>query len=282
MISIDNINIGFIGAGNMAEAIFSGIKKTKKVKSENIYVACRNDERLNYLKKKYRVNTLKTTGDEKTCGNIEIVKKCDVVILAVKPQFMRDVLTPLAKYFDKSKSTLVSILGGSTLQSLEDIVKDIAVIRIMPNTPMLVCEGVSGIALGKYVDKNKSDLVSEIFKLVGSVYILPEKLIDPLTSISGCGPAFVYMFIEAMADGGVKMGLGRDMAIKLSAQTLLGASKMVLETNTHPAILKDNVCSPLGSTIAGVHKLESNCFRGSVIDAVETAMKRMEEIGKSK
>ena len=150
----------------------------------------------------------------------------------------------------------------------------------MPNTPMLVRRGIAGIAAGAHASEADSALGVELFNLVGMSYLLPENLIDPLTSVSGCSPAFAYLFIEAMADGGVEKGLPRDMAIRLAAQALAGSAEMVLQTGKHPAELKDSVCSPAGSTIVGVHALERGAFRNTVMNAVTESCDKMIEVGK--
>ena len=150
----------------------------------------------------------------------------------------------------------------------------------MPNTPMLVRKGIAGIAAGEKATKEDCDLGIELFNLVGISYLLPENLIDPLTSVSGCSPAFAYLFIEAMADGGVEKGLPRNMAIQLAAQALAGSAEMVLQTGKHPGELKDSVCSPAGSTIVGVHALERGGFRNTVMNAITESCDKMIEVGK--
>lgn len=280
MSKLDGKIIGFIGGGKMVEAIANGLISSNLVNPKNIFITDVFDERLDYLKEKYNVNTLNSNHNGKNGGNREIIKKCDIVILGTSPQHSRDLLTDVGVEFKNGKNVVLSIMGGVTLEFLESFIKEAAVVRIMPNTPMLVNQGVAGVALGKNAGENEGEIALEVFNSVGIAYLMPESLIDPLTSVSGCGPAYACVFIQSLADGGVEMGLPRDMAIKLAAQVLVGTGKMVLETNIHPETLKDNVCTPGGGTIAGVRALEQGGFRGIVMDAVEGGLRRMEEVAK--
>lgn len=263
--------IGFIGGGKMAEAIFSGVLKAKVAAPEDVYIMDISASRLEYLQKTY--------GIQPAASSEALIDAVEVVVLSIKPQDARNLLTQIAPKFVAGKHTLLSIMGGVTLEFLESFVQNVPVIRIMPNTPMVTQEGVAGIALGKLAGKAEEEIALAIFNAVGISFVLPESKIDPLTGVSGCGPAFCAMFIQAMADGGVELGLSRDMAIQLAAQTLVGTGKMVL-AGEHPEILKDNVCSPAGGTIAGTHILEQQAFRGAVADAVVGAVERMREVGK--
>lgn len=280
MSKLDNKLIGFIGGGKMVEAIANGIISSGLVKPENIYITDVFDERLEYLKGKYSVNVLNCNNGGKNAGNREIIKKCDVIILGTSPQHSRDMLNDVGNDFKYGKNIVLSIMGGVTLEFLEGFIKEAAVVRIMPNTPMLVNKGVAGIALGKNASGVEGETALEIFNSVGVGYLMPESMIDPLTSVSGCGPAYACVFIQALADGGVQMGLPRDMAIELAAHTLIGTGTMVLKSNIHPEMLKDNVCTPGGATIAGVRALEEGAFRGVVMNAVEDGLRRMEEVAK--
>lgn len=267
--------LGFIGAGKMCEAILAGVLKSGAMGPENIYVCGISPERLAALADTYQVNTAR---NDDGSGAIAMAESCDIVVLSVKPQVARQVLAAAAPGF-AAKTLAVSIMGGVTLATLEALLPQSPVIRVMPNTPVQVGCGASGMARGsKTADKHLS-LCKALFDAVGESYLLPENLIDPLTAVSGCGPAFGYLFIEALADGGVQQGLPRQLALRLAAQALVGAGQMVLQTGRHPAQLKDNVCSPGGGTIAGVHALEGGAFRGTVMDAVAQAKKRMEELG---
>lgn len=272
---LTNKKIGFIGGGQMAEAVFGGMLRLKAAASD-IFVTDISEARLAGIKARFAVNTILNTARHE--GSAAIAETCDIIVLAVKPQYAKSVLEGAGKLFDKKRHLVISIIGGMTLESLERYIKA-PVVRVMPNLPMTAGEGAAGIALGTNCMAEHGETAKEIFDLAGISYILPESLIDPLTGVSGCGPAYAFMFMEALADGGVETGLPRDIALKLAAQTLLGSAKMVLEGG-HPGTLKDHVCSPGGATIAGVHALESGAFRGAVMDAVRAGMRRMAEIGK--
>lgn len=269
--------LGFIGGGQMAEAVLGGILHAKAIPVHRICAADVDANRLSYLSEAYGINIF--LNDAAGTGARSLINACDVVVLSIKPQYLRPLLEAAGSSFDPAKHIVISIVGGAPLKLLESFIKA-PIVRVMPNTPMLVREGAAGLSKGNLCSDADLALAKEIFDLVGESYILPESLIDPLTSISGCGPAYAYMFIEALADGGVEMGLSRETATRLAAKTLLGSAKMVLEGG-HPARLKDNVCSPGGSTIAGVHALEHGKFRGTLMDAVQAGRNRMAEIGKN-
>lgn len=271
--------IGFIGGGQMAEAILSGMVKGGLCQESDIYVSDVSKERLAYLKEKYKVNTLEND-PARDAGCLKIIDNSDIIILAIKPQYTKSILENVKKGFWRKDQLVISIIGGVKLSFIEGYIMETPVIRVIPNTPMLVNMGASGIALGKNAKGSDGETAMTIFNALGIGYVVDEKLIDAVTSVSGTGPAFAYMFIEAMADGGVEMGLPRAMAQSLAAQTLMGAAKMVLETGEHPGRLKDNVCSPGGATIAGVRALEQGGFRGIIMNAVEAGKVRMEEVGK--
>ena len=274
--SISEKTFSFIGAGRMAEAIFSGLIKSGMVSADSITIADVSEKRVLEMKNKYGLRPAASD----TSASLEKAAKSDIIILAVKPQNARDVLSGVKAYL-KAGHIVISIMGGVPLRLIESYITEASVIRVMPNAPMLVGEGAAGIALGSRAGSDEGELVMQIFDCVGTACLCPEYLIDPITSVSGCGPAFAYMFIEALADGGVEMGLTRELAYKLAAQTLIGAGQMVLQTGEHPGKLKDDVCSPGGSTIAGVHALENGGFRGTVMNAVAQAKKRMEDVGKN-
>ncbi|KPU45459.1 pyrroline-5-carboxylate reductase [Oxobacter pfennigii] len=272
-----NKKIGFIGGGQMGEAIIKGLISAGLFMGDDIYVNVATDKRIQYMTEKYGVKVIKVTEGK---GYDIIVDECDIIVLAVKPQVLKGVLEAIKDLPLREEHLIISIVGGVKTSAIEKYADKTPVIRVMPNTPMLVNAGASGIALGSRAKEKDGELALTIFKALGIAYLVPEHLIDPLTSVSGCGPAYAYLMIEAMTDGGVEMGLTRDMATTLAAQTLMGAAKMVLETKEHPGKLKDNVCSPGGSTIAGVHALERGGFRGIVMNAVEAGKIRMEEVGK--
>lgn len=259
----------------MAEAIFSGMLSTKKVGCENITVGDIDTARLEQLHKTYGIAVLSTA---EAAGYGKLAQGCDILFLAIKPQVARKVLQQVAKVISPD-TLVVSIMGGISIAMLENQLPENPVVRVMPNTPMLVECGAAGIAGGSRAGAEDVSLCKEIFDLVGISYIVDEKAIDALTGISGCGPAFVYMFIEAMADAGVEQGLPRAMAVTLAAQAVKGAAEMVLKTGKHPGQLKDDVTSPGGGTIAGVHALEKGGMRASVMDAVEAGCRRMKQVG---
>lgn len=268
--------IGFIGAGQMSEAIIRGLFKSGLAEAEDIFVVD-IEPRLQYLKETLQIT--KAFSDKRT-GYDYLVENCDVIVLGVKPQVLKEVLEYMQDVSWQENQLVISIVGGAKTASIEKYLGNVPVVRVIPNTPMLVNIGASGVALGKYATQEDGIVTLDIFRALGVAYLVPEHLIDPITSVSGTGPAYVYMFIEAMADGGVEMGLTRDMAQTLAAQTVMGAAKMVLETNEHPGRLKDNVCSPGGATIAGVRALEQGGFRGIVMNAIEAGKVRMEDVGK--
>lgn len=276
MRNLQNEKIGFIGGGMMSESIFSGLLDTCVAK-EDLYVADISESRLDYLSEKYGMHALNSAKG----GIEELLRECTIVVLAIIPQISGKLLTENREFFDPDKHLVVSIIGGTELETLEALLPKMHIIRIMPNTPMRVKAGVAGITLGSLVTDEERDVVVELFDGISRTLVLPENMIDPLTSVSGCGPAYAYMFIDAMADGGVEMGLSRPMAIELAAQTLLGSAKMVLETGLHPDHLKDSICSPGGATIAGVNALEYNGFRGAVIKGVIAGVTRMREIAEA-
>ena len=264
----------FIGGGRMGEAIFSGLLSSGILKAEDLTVLDVYEPRRKELADKYGLRAWDNTPE-----NLQkALADAQVLVFAITPQMADSVLRQVAPLLNKDQHTVISIIGGVTLDYLESYIPEVPVVRVMPNTPARVHAGAAGVALGKNATQASGQIALDIFNAVGIAYLLPESLIDPLTSVSGCGPAYAYLFIEAMADGGVEMGLSRDMALKLAAQTLIGAGKMVMETGEHPGALKDNVCSPGGATIAGVHALEQKGFRGAVADAVVAGVTRMREV----
>jgi len=272
--SLKKIKVGFIGAGAMAEALLTGIVKKDLLLPDNLLVSDVNRDRLVHLQ-----NSL---GISYTDNNIDLVKRSDIIFLAVKPAIVSKVLREIAVSV-KQDSLIVSIAAGITIENIEkSFAESIPVIRVMPNTPSLVGAGASAIALGQFATESQGEAVSELMEAVGQVVKLPEELIDSVTGLSGSGPAYMYMVLEALIDGGVKMGLPRQHARTLAAQTMLGAAKMVLETGEHPAKLKDMVTTPGGTTIHGIYALEKGNLRGTLIDGVEAATKRAREMAKEK
>lgn len=268
-------HVGFIGGGHMAEAILSGLLDAGTLSPQQVTVSDTSLARLEALRERYGVAALHNDA-ETNAAAAQLAEQSDILFLCVKPQFARPVFSAAGPAAGED-TLVVSIVGGATLDTLGQFFKG-PVLRVMPNTPMQVRTGVAGIAPSANCAEADVALAVELFSALGKAYTLPEQLIDPLTGISGCGPAYCYLFIEALADGGVAAGLPREMALSLAAQTLTGAARMVLETGTHPARLKDEVCSPGGGTIAGVRALEEGGFRGVVMDAVDAGIRRMQEL----
>ena len=267
--------IGFIGAGNMGEALIKGLLGSKKVKPAQIIVCDPLKKRLTYMSETYKV------GVENK--NVEVVRKVDILILAVKPNIVGKVLEEAGDEPLKDK-LLISIAAGITTDMIGNhLLHPLAVARVMPNTPAIVQEGASAIFLGEHVTKDAKNVVIEIFDSIGkSILIEDEKLMDVVTGLSGSGPAFVFLFIEALIDGGVKEGLKREVASLLAVQTVYGAAKLVKESSKHLGELINMVSSPGGTTIAGLHILEKKGLRGVIMEAVEVATRRSRELSEYK
>jgi pyrroline-5-carboxylate reductase len=264
--------IGFIGGGNMAEALIKGLH-AGGFPATDITVSEPLEERRALLAERYGIVV--------TADNATVAVSCDVVILAIKPQAAPQVLAGLADTLSPGK-LVISIMAGVTTGVIEAAVaKGVKVVRVMPNTPALVLEGASAIAAGQSAGEGELALTRHIFELVGKACRVDERLMDAVTGLSGSGPAYVLTFIEALADAGVKNGLPRDVAAGLAAQTVFGTAKLLLETKEHPALLREKVTSPGGTTIAGLHTLETGKFRGTVMSAVDAATARSKELGKS-
>ena len=256
--------IGFIGAGNMAEALVKGLLSSSFFKKDQVIMSDVVEERLDHLSSLYGVKT--------TQKNTEVVKFSNFVVLAVKPNSIHKVLLEI-KGFLTSKKVLISIAAGINTSSISEIVRrKIKIVRVMPNTPALVLAGASVLYCNSLITQEEKQSIKKIFESIGIAYVIDnETLLDGVTGLSGSGPAFVAMFIEALSDGGVKMGLPRNIALRLAAQTVYGTAKMVLDSGIHPAELKDKVSSPGGTTIEGIKELETRGFKGSVISAVSAA-----------
>ncbi len=221
----------------------------------------------------------KDTGATALDENRSVVQRSNVIVLAVKPQNMSALLAEIRAAVTL-QHLVISIAAGVTLRQLSDgLGADRRVVRVMPNTPCLVGASATGYAAGPTASAADVRLVDRLFGTVGKAFALPEKLLDAVTGLSGSGPAYVFVLIEALSDGGVRVGLPREVATQLAAQTVFGAAKMLLETGLHPGVLKDQVASPGGTTCAGLHALEKGGFRASLIDAVEAATTRSIELG---
>lgn len=265
--------IGFIGGGKMGEALINGILRAGLSSSDKIMVSDVDKKRLQILEKEARI---KTTQDNK-----KITSDSDIIILAVKPNMMGTILEELNSEIT-SKHLIISIAAGIPLNFMESSLNEgCRVVRVMPNTPCLVGETAAGYALGKNATPADGKLVGQLLDAVGKSFLLDEKHLDAVTGLSGSGPAFIYVVIEALADGGVKMGLPRDVATTLAAQTAFGAAKMVLESDTHIGQLRDSVTSPGGTTIEGLHALEKGGLTNVLIDAVEAATKKSKSLGEA-
>lgn len=266
------MRVGFLGAGRMAQALARGFIGSGIVKPDNI-IASSPKQDVVYIEE------IGALGCQTTYENSEVVERSDVIILAVKPPIVPKVLAEVSSMV--TKQLMVSIALGIPLRNLEQMLpRKTRVIRVMPNTPCLVRHGASVFSKGTSTTDEDAQLIKKMFSSVGICEEAPEILIDAVTGLSGSGPAYMFMAIEALADGGVKMGIPRNLAIRLAAQTLVGAGKMVLETGRHPGALKDDVCSPAGSSIQAVYQLERNGLRATLIEAVEAATTRSKQTGK--
>ena len=263
--------IGFIGAGNMAEAMIKGIINIGLYTADEIIAS-----EVYAPRRKYIADTL---GIEVHEGNEVLAKSTKFIVLSVKPQQIEEVLDGIKKVLTKDH-LIMSIAAGVTLETLESCVPACRFIRVMPNQPCMVLASASAFSCGKKATSDDSAMAEKVLKAVGICYEVKENLLDAVTGVSGSGPAYAYMMIEALSDGGVLMGLPRDVATKLAAQTLLGAAKTILETGEHPGKMKDIVCSPGGTTIEAVKVLEDLGLRSALINAVEAAALKSIEMGK--
>jgi pyrroline-5-carboxylate reductase len=262
--------IGFIGAGQMAEAIAKGLNSAGVVLCDQMIAA---DVNLG------RCKVFQNLGIAICASNMEVAEASDVLILAVKPQIVEKVATELKPSLSKNH-LLISIAAGVTLVNLQRWAGEARVVRVMPNLPCLVGATAAALSLGSSATQADSDLVIKLFEALGKIHVVDEKLLNAVTGLSGSGPGYVFLAIEALADGGVAAGLPRPIALSLAAQTVLGSAKMVLETNKHPGQLKDEVASPGGTTIAGIHELEKMGFRAALMNAVLAATERGEKFSK--
>jgi pyrroline-5-carboxylate reductase len=261
--------LGVIGAGQMAEALISGLLTADVTDPADIVAADVSADRRDLVKRRFGIRV--------TADNLEAAREATTVLLAVKPQQAEPVLRGIAPVMDGR--LLISIAAGIALQKLSSLVPSTTrVVRVMPNAPALVCEGMSAIAYGSSIGEGDRRAVRAMLESVGRVVELDERLMDAVTGLSGSGPAYACVVIEALADGGVKAGLPRPVAQLLATQTLLGAARMLLESGEHPGRLKDRVASPGGTTIAGLHALEQGGLRACLIAAVEAATKRSREL----
>lgn len=273
--TVDNIEqrVGFLGAGRMATALAkglcgSGIVSPTQIVAHDVVPAAVE-------------SFVSATGASGVASNGDVLNVADVVFLAVKPQHMPDVLAEIGPQLT-DQHLLVSIAAGVSIETMTTLLgENVRIVRVMPNTPALVGQGASAYAMGGAATDDDGALVERLLETIGIAVAVPESLLDAVTGLSGSGPAYVYQIIEALSDGGVRVGLPRDIATRLAAQTVLGAAQMVLETGEHPGALKDAVTSPGGTTIAGLHALEQGGLRGCLMNAVEAATLRSQQLGQS-
>lgn len=269
------MKIGFIGAGNMAKAILSGISKSNIVDKKDVFVSNRTEGKLEIIKKEFSCNV--------SIDNSYVIKNAkDVLFICLKPQVFDTISSSLKKVIGKNQ-LIVSIMASKTIECLQKTLSTKNIIRVMPNTPSLVGAGISAVAASKEASKNKNyNEVINVLKGLGEVVEVDEKYINAITQVSAASPAWVFMMIEALSDGGVECGLPRDMAYKFATNAVYGSGKLAVdkynENKTHPGILKDMVTSPAGTTIEGVRVLEENGFRGALIDAVLQSYSRSLEL----
>ncbi|WP_449539210.1 pyrroline-5-carboxylate reductase [Ferdinandcohnia sp. Marseille-Q9671] len=263
-------NIGFIGCGKMAQAMIQGMISSKIVLPQQIIVSAKTNETLQYVEKTYKIRT--------TTSNKEVAAHADILFLAVKPNLYTEVINEVKENV-KVNTIIITIAAGISLDFIEEMFeRPIKTVRSMPNTPSLVGEGMSALSVNSSVTTEETSEIVRLFEGFGKAEIVDENLMDAIPAVSGSSPAYAYLFIEALADGAVMQGIPRSKAYKLAAQAVLGAAKMVLETEKHPGELKDDVCTPGGATIQAVATLEKNGFRAAVIEAMENCTKRSKEL----
>ncbi len=265
--------IGFVGGGQMGEALIKGLISAKLYEKSHIYVAESDDTRRAYMETTYAVHTFNTADD--------IWQSCSIVVLSVKPQAMESVLKNSQDHA-KTSHLIITLAAGLPISFYEKNLgqNTFKIVRVMPNTPALVLEGASALSYNANVTQKEIDKADAIFGAVGQTVVLDEHYLDAVTGLSGSGPAYVFTFIEALIDAGIKTGLTRDAAETLAVQTVLGSVRLMQKKKVHPAVLRAQVTSPGGTTIAGLHVLEKNGFRGIIMDAIEAATNRSKELGK--
>lgn len=265
------LTIGFLGAGKMATALAKGFIRAGLTPSKQVIAS----DPISLAREHFS----KETGGKATESNREVARRAHILVLAVKPGNVKELLQELDGILTE-KHLLISIAAGVTIATLESgLGKSARVIRVMPNTPALVGSSATAFALGTAATAEDATLAEKLFSAVGIAFQLKESLLDAVTGLSGSGPAYVYLMIEALSDGGVAAGLPRDVATKLAAQTVLGSAQMVLETGQHPGVLKDMVTSPGGTTIEGLHELEKGKVRAAFINAVRAATEKSKKLG---
>lgn len=263
------MKISCIGTGSMGGAVIRAI--CKKYNAKDVTVSNRTPAKAEALANETGCIFAKT--------NSEAIKDSKYIFLAVKPAFLKDACDSILSSIPK-EAVVISMAAGVKIEKLEHFMPGVRFVRIMPNVPALIGEGMTALSCNDNIASEEISEIIEILSCAGKVEQVPEKLMDCVTAVSGSGPAFVFMFIEAMADAAVRCGMPRTQAYTYAAQTVYGSAGMVLETGKHPAVLKDSVCSPAGTTIEGVAALENNGFRNAIIEAVTSACKKSESLGK--
>lgn len=264
------MKIGFIGLGNMAKAMIGGMLQKEIVHKCDIVGSAKSRETLERVQETYGIETRKS--------NIEVAREANVLILAVKPQFFQSVIEEIRDAIS-ADTLVISIAAGKTIDWIERVfAREIKLVRCMPNTPALVGAGCTGVCVNAHVSQEETDFSVRLMESFGKASLVPETLIDAVGAVSGSSPAYVFMFIEAMADAAVAAGMPRAQAYEFAAQAVYGSAKLVLESGMHPAQLKDMVCSPGGTTIQGVQVLEKRGMRGAVMEALEAAVEKSRKL----
>lgn len=262
--------LGFIGAGNMGEALLKGLLVRGSARPQGIVVSARRPERLRELVETYSV---------RAASNVEVARESEILVLAVKPQILDQVLREISAAVSREK-LIISVAAGVPIAAIERrLHPPMRIVRAMPNTPATVGAAATAIALGEHATDDDLAAARTIFDSVGITVLLEESQLDAVTGLSGSGPAYLFLIIEALADAGVKVGLSRRASMQLAAQTVLGSAKLLIESGQHPGLLKDGVTSPGGTAIAGLHTLEAGGLRNVLMNAVEAATRRSRELG---
>jgi len=270
---LTNKKVAIIGVGKMGETLLNSMIKNNLMKKENLTGSTAQEEHAKEINKKYGIRTY--------TNNQEMILGKDIIIFAIKPQMMKKVIFDIKEVVTE-RQLVISIAAATSTQFIEDCLgKNIPVIRTMPNTPALINEGMTVLCPGKYAQKEHLKVATGIFRAVGLVEVIyQEELMDVVTALSGSAPAYTYIIIESLTEGGLRMGLPRELAQKLTAQSLLGAAKMVLKTGMHPALLKDAVTTPAGVTVDGLMELEDGGIRVTLIKAVSRATEKSKELSR--
>ena len=262
--------LGIIGIGNMGEAIVKGILNKNILRADDIIIYDKLEEKAKKVSDIYGVGVAKS--------NSLLAKLSETIILAVKPQDLEETIKEIKEFLTEEK-ILISILAGVPIKKIRKLLnKNIPIVRVMPNTPALIGEGAIAVSFDKNINNEEKKYILSLLSALGKVYNVEEKYIDVITGLSGSGPAYVFTFIDGLAQGGVKKGLPYNLALDLAIQTVLGSAKLLQETGEHPMVLRDKVSSPAGTTIYGLHSLEKHNFRNAVISAVEEATNRSKEL----